>query len=136
MKRAHKVLHMQAAYVYANGSYCVRRKVGCLIVKNNTPIAIGFNGTPPGDENVCEDINGFTKDTVIHAERNAFLKLKGRDEDLSDACIFVTTAPCENCAKLILDSGIKTVYYNDLYRCDKGVRLLIDNGVRVEKIEI
>lgn len=136
MKTAHKKLHMQAAYVYANGSYCVRRKVGCLIVKNNTPIAIGFNGTPPGDENICEDIFGNTKDSVIHAEDNAFRKLEGRLEDLSDACVFVTTAPCEKCAQLILDHGIKTVYYHDVYRCSKGIQKLLDNGVVVEKIEI
>ena len=127
---------MKAAYVYAEGSYCVRRKVGCVIVKDNNPIAIGFNGTPPGADNVCEDIHGNTKDDVIHAEDNALRKLNGKEEDLSTACVFVTTAPCERCAEKLMLAGIRTVYYSETYRCEKGIKLLQDNGIHVERIEI
>lgn len=136
MKKHHKILHMKAAYVYAAGSYCVRRKVGCVIVKDNTPIAVGFNGTPPGEDNVCEDIDGNTKTNVIHAEDNALRKLIGKNGDLSDASVFVTTAPCEGCADKLIKAGLKTVYYSETYRCEKGIKLLRDNGVYVERIEI
>jgi len=134
MKQRHAIAHMQAAYVYANLSYCNRRKVGCVIVKNDSIIAIGYNGTDPGEENICEDENGVTKSNVRHAEDNAIRKLTKSPNDGNNSVMFVTTAPCRFCASRIVDAGIKTVYYDDVYHNEEGIEYLTKHGIEVLKL--
>jgi dCMP deaminase len=125
--------HMGAAYIYAALSYCNRRQVGCVIVKDNRIISIGYNGTPAGEDNRCEDDNDSTKSTVIHAEDNAIRKIK--DTETGEGCIlFVTTAPCPSCAEIIVNFGIKHVIYDDVYRLTDGIEYLKKHGVVVEQI--
>ena len=124
--------HMKSAHAYASVSYCVRRQVGCIIVDGDRVVSIGYNGTPPGSENVCE-VNGVTKPDVIHAEDNALKKLNYRANGMS---LFVTTAPCVCCAKLILESEVSDVYYDDEYKNIKGLEYLNDNGIPTRKIII
>lgn len=130
-----KAAHMKVAEVYAELSYAKRRKVGCVIVKNETIIAIGYNGTPVGWDNACEDENGNTKPEVIHAEQNAIDKITKSSMSSVGAYLFVTTAPCIDCAKRILGSGIKNVYYRDTYRNTEGIDFLKKAGVEVEMLE-
>lgn len=143
MKNRQITAHMKAAKVYADLSYCNRRKVGCVIVKADRIISIGYNGTPPGEDNTCEDSNGITKPNVIHAEDNALRKLS-READASNgnisecdtpsgATLFVTTAPCESCARLIIKAGIKKVFYS-VAKTVNGISLLISNGIAVEQL--
>lgn len=136
MKPKHIIAHMQAAYVYANLSYCERRQVGCVIVKNNSIIAIGYNGTDPGEENKCEDDNGETRPDVRHAEDNALRKLTRCSSDADGAVVFVTTAPCRNCASRLVDAGVTKVFYDDVYKCLTGLEYLKRHGVEVEQISI
>ena len=160
MKEKLKYAHMLAAYAYAACSTATRRKVGCLIVKNDNPIAEGYNGMPPGDTNECEireynhrsivnsnkypfydaEKDAFyrtiTKPEVIHAEDNALLKLSGCHESARGASVFVTTAPCRQCAARLLRAGVAAVYYDDIYSCTSGIELLLANGVHVEQIQI
>lgn len=131
MKDKYIIAHMKSAYVYADLSYCQRRKVGCIIVKNDTPIAIGYNGTPPGDDNCCEDEDGNTKSNVIHAEDNALRKLTKSTESAEGSTMFVTTAPCIVCAPRIVDAGISKVYYSEAYRNADGINYLVGHGVEV-----
>jgi dCMP deaminase len=133
MKPQWKRAHMQVAQVYAENSYCVRRKVGCIIVKNDSVISIGINGTPPGDENVCE-IDGVTKPTVLHAEANALTKLAKSTQSSEGASAFITLAPCLDCAKMLFGSGIVHVYYREDYRDRAGIDFLVERGVSVEQI--
>ena len=114
MKQRHALAHMQAAYVYANLSYCTRRKVGCVIVKHNSIIAIGYNGTNPGEANNCEDENGDTYPDVRHAEDNAPRKLTRSSNDADSSVGFVTTAPCKGCAGRLVDAGVAKVFYVDV----------------------
>ena len=125
---------MKAAGVYASLSTAKRLKVGAVVVKENRIISIGYNGTPSGWDNNCEDENGHTKPEVIHAEANAILKLAASQESGKDAAIFVTHAPCINCAKLIYGAGIKEVYYRRAYRDFDGVGFLIKSGLQVQHI--
>ena len=125
---------MKAAEVYASLSTAKRLKVGAVVVKENRIISIGYNGTPSGWDNNCEDENGHTKPEVIHAEANAILKLAASQESGKDAAIFVTHAPCINCAKLIYGAGIKEVYYRRAYRDFDGVGFLIKSGLQVQHI--
>lgn len=131
MKERMKIAHMRAAEVYANLSYCQRKKVGCVIVKGDKVISIGYNGTPPGEDNCCEE-DGRTKPNVIHAEDNAMRKCSRFD--LCCSSLFVTMAPCIECAKKILSSGITNVYYKDIYRSLDGLYLLEANGIQTEKV--
>ena len=114
MKEKHARAHMKAAFVYADLSYCERKQVGCVIVKNDTPIAIGYNGTPSGEENCCEE-NGVSKPNVIHAEDNALRKLQRSHESSEGATVFVTAAPCERCAEKLADAKVAKVYYAEVY---------------------
>lgn len=134
MKEKFKIAHMKVAKIYSELSYCVRKKVGCIIVKDNRVVSIGFNGTPPGEPNVCENFLGFTLDTVIHAEKNAIIKIQNDIDLINNSILFVTTCPCLPCAKLIVDNKISEVYYNEDYRIDHGLKFLIKQGVKVEKI--
>lgn len=122
--------------MYASLSSAKRLKVGAVVVKDNRIISIGYNGTPSGWDNKCEDANGITKPEVIHAEANAILKLAASNESGKDATIFVTHAPCIACAKLIQGAGIKDVYFRDEYKDKDGVYFLQACRINVEKVEL
>ena len=126
--------YLEMAEIWAKNSYCKRRQVGALLVKNNMIISDGYNGTPSGFENVCEE-NGVTKPYVLHAEANAISKVAKSGNSSEGATLYVTAAPCIECAKLIIQSGIKRVVYKDEYRLTDGIDLLARAGVEVEKID-
>ena len=126
--------HMQAAYIYAALSSCERRKVGCVIVKDNSIIAIGYNGTPAGEHNCCEDDNGAPHPHVIHAEDNALRKLTVSTNNGIGASAFVTLCPCILCAPRLIDAGITDVYYSEVYHNEDGLKHLEKNGVKVTKV--
>lgn len=127
---------MKIAHIVAQESYCVRRKVGSIVVKNNSIISIGYNGTPSGDINVCELDDGTTKPEVLHAESNALAKIARSTFSSEGADLYVTTAPCMDCAKLIIQSGIKKVYFMESYNNSKGLELLEKMGIDYEQILI
>jgi len=126
--------YLEMARVWAKNSYCVRRQVGALIVKNRMIISDGYNGTPSGFENVCEDETGKTKPYVLHAEANAITKVAKSGNSSDGATLYVTAAPCVECAKLIIQAGIKRVVYQDEYRVRDGVELLQRAGIEVCKL--
>ena len=126
--------YMEMASVWATNSYCKRRQVGALLVKDRMIISDGYNGTPSGFENVCEDENGVTKPYVLHAEANAISKIAKSGNSALDATLYVTASPCLECAKLIIQSGIRRVVYRDEYRLTDGIDLLRRAGIEVEKI--
>lgn len=128
--------HMTAAYAYADLSYCDRRQVGCVLVKDGSIIAIGYNGTPVGAENVCEGCDGTTKPSVVHAEDNALRKLIRRAESSIGCYVFITTAPCIQCAEKLIAAGVAGVYYDTVYHNDKGIKYLQDRGYSVTKTNI
>lgn len=125
---------MKAAEVYASLSSAKRLQVGAVVVKDNRIISIGYNGTPAGWDNVCEDENGQTKKEVIHAEANAILKLASSTESGEGAAIFITHAPCLECSKLIYGSGIRSVFYRNQYRNNEGEVFLSKLGVSVKRV--
>ena len=126
---------MEMAAIWAKNSYCRRRKVGALIVKDRMIISDGYNGTPSGFENICEDENGVTKPYVLHAEANAITKVAKSGNSSEGATLYVTASPCIECAKLIIQSGIKRLVYRDEYRLTDGVDLLRRAGITVEKVD-
>jgi dCMP deaminase len=128
--------YLRMAEIWAENSYCIRRKVGALIVKDNMIISDGFNGTPSGFENVCEDENNVTKPYVLHAEANAITKVAASSNSSKGATIYVTSAPCIECSKLIIQSGIKRVVYSEKYRMEDGCDLLIRANIIVDYIDI
>lgn len=128
--------YMRMAAIWAENSYCIRRKVGALIVKDKMIISDGYNGTPSGFENVCEDETGETKPYVLHAEANAITKVARSHNSSMGATMYVTTSPCIECAKLIIQAGIKRVVYNQRYRRTDGCALLERAGVEVVFIEL
>ncbi|MCD7938284.1 MAG: dCMP deaminase family protein [Tannerellaceae bacterium] len=128
--------YLRMAVVWAENSYCKRRQVGALIVKDKMIISDGFNGTPSGFENVCEDENNVTKPYVLHAEANAITKVAASSNSSKGATIYVTSAPCIECAKLIIQSGIRRVVYAEKYRVEDGSDLLKRAGITVDHIEI
>lgn len=128
------IAHMRAAFVYADLSHCVRKKVGCVIVKNGTIIAIGYNGTPAGEDNCCETEDNVTKPNVIHAEDNALRKLTSSSAHAEGAEMYITYAPCILCAPRIKDAGIQKVFYVDDYPCDEGIQYLIKRNISVTQI--
>lgn len=127
--------YISMAKIWATNSYCKRRQVGALIVKDKMIISDGYNGTPSGFENVCEE-DGVTKPYVLHAEANAITKVAKSGNSSEGATLYVTASPCIECSKLIIQSGIKRVVYSDEYRLDDGIRLLRRAGVEVEKVEV
>ena len=127
--------YMKMAEIWAENSYCKRRKVGALIVKDKTIISDGYNGTPSGFENICEDENGVTKPYVLHAEANAITKVAKSGNSSNDATLYVTASPCVECAKLIIQAGIKRVVYRDAYRITDGIDLLRRAGIEVEQVQ-
>ena len=129
------IRYMRMAKIWAENSYCTRRKVGALIVKDKMIISDGYNGTPAGFENVCENEDGFTKPYVLHAEANAITKVAKSGNSSKGATLYVTASPCMECAKLIIQSGIKRVVYRDSYRLTDGVDLLKAAGIEVEQVD-
>lgn len=128
--------YLEMAAIWARNSYCKRRQVGALIVKDRMIISDGYNGTPSGFENVCEDENGVTKPYVLHAEANAITKVSKSGNSSDGATLYVTASPCVECAKLIIQSGIKRVVYSDEYRLTDGIDLLRRAGIECEKVDI
>ena len=126
--------YLRMAQVWAENSYCNRRKVGALIVKDKMIISDGYNGTPSGIENVCEDEEGHTKPYVLHAEANAITKVAKSNNSSNGATLYVTAAPCMECAKLIIQSGIRRVVYLESYRLSDGIELLERAGIEVVQI--
>ena len=124
------------ARIWAENSYCQRRKVGALVVKDNMIISDGYNGTPSGFENICEDENNATKPYVLHAEANAITKLARSHNSSKGATMYITDSPCIECAKLIIQSGIKRVLYANTYRLDDGINLLKRAGIEVKFIDL
>ena len=127
--------YLRMARIWAENSYCQRRQVGAIIVKDNMIISDGYNGTPVGFENICEDENGLTKPYVLHAEANAITKVARSNNSSNGATLYVTASPCLECAKLIIQSGIKRVVYNELYRITDGIDLLMRAGIECKHIE-
>ena len=127
--------YLEMAGIWARNSYCKRRQVGALIVKDKMIISDGYNGTPSGFENICEDENGVTKPYVLHAEANAITKVAKSGNSSQGSTLYVTASPCLECSKLIIQSGIKRVVYTDEYRLTDGVDLLRRAGIEVEKID-
>lgn len=126
------------AKIWAENSYCVRRKVGAIMVKGQMIISDGYNGTPAGFENVCEDETGHTKPYVLHAEANAITKVARSNNSSEGATLYITASPCMECTKLIIQSGIQRVVFNELYRITDGIELLERAGVEcvhIEKLE-
>ena len=128
--------YLRMAQIWAENSYCKRRKVGALLVKNNMIISDGYNGTPSGFENICEDENGVTKPYVLHAEANAITKVAKSGNSSEDATLYVTASPCIECAKLIIQAGIKRVVYRDEDRLHDGPDLLKQAGIEVEQVNV
>lgn len=128
--------YMRMAFIWAENSYCIRRKVGALLVKDKMIISDGYNGTPSGFENICEDENNVTKPYVLHAEANAITKVARSNNSSEDATLYVTSSPCIECAKLIIQAGIKRVVYADAYRLSDGIELLKRANVETLDIEI
>ncbi len=123
--------YLRMAAIWSENSYCKRRQVGALIVKDKMIISDGFNGTPSGFENVCEDENNVTKPYVLHAEANAITKIARSGNNSDGSTLYVTDSPCIECSKLIIQSGIKRVVYAREYRLTDGVDLLRRAGIEV-----
>lgn len=129
-----RYLHM--AHIWAENSYCTRRQVGALIVKNKMIISDGYNGTPSGFPNVCEGEDGLTLPYVLHAEANAITKIARSGNNSDGATLYVTDSPCIECAKLIIQAGIARVVYARSYRLTEGIDLLKRAGIEVVHIEL
>ncbi len=127
--------YLEMAAVWAKNSYCTRRQVGAILVKDRMIISDGYNGTPSGFENICEDENGVTKPYVLHAEANAITKVARSGNSSEGATLYITDSPCMECAKLIIQAGIARVVYRNEYRILDGVELLRRAGIRVDKFE-
>lgn len=128
--------YIEMARIWAKNSYCKRRQVGALMVKEKMIISDGYNGTPSGFENVCEDEQGNTKPYVLHAEANAITKVAKSNNSSESATLYVTTSPCLECAKLIIQSGIKRVVYTDRKESNDGIPLLERAKIEVVQIEV
>ena len=123
--------YLRMARIWSENSYCQRRKVGALIVKDKMIISDGYNGTPSGFENVCEDDNNVTKPYVLHAEANAITKIARSSNSSDGATLYVTASPCIECAKLIIQAGIKRVVYSEKYRLEDGIDLMRRAGIEI-----
>ena len=137
-KKQHEldVRYLKMARIWAENSYCKRRQVGARIVKDKMIISDGYNGTPSGFENVCEDENNVTKPYVLHAEANAITKIARSSNNSDGATLYVTAAPCIECAKLIIQAGISRVIYSEEYRIEDGINLLRRAGIEVKYIPV
>lgn len=128
--------YLKMALIWAQNSYCKRRKVGALIVKDKMIISDGYNGTPSGFENICEDENNNTKPYVLHAEANAITKVAKSGNSSDGATLYVTSSPCLECSKLIIQAGIKRVVFTENYRIEDGINLLKRAGIEVVQVEV
>ena len=126
--------YVRMARIWAENSYCKRRQVGALVVKNQAIISDGYNGTPSSFENICEDDSNVTKPYVLHAEANAITKLARSHNSSDGSTLYVTASPCIECAKLIIQAGIKRVVYSEAYRLDDGLQLLRRAGIQLDHI--
>ena len=127
--------YLRMARIWAENSYCKRRQVGALVVKDKMIISDGYNGTPSGFENICEE-NDITKPYVLHAEANAITKLARSSNNSDGSTLYVTASPCIECAKLIIQAGIKRVVYAEKYRINDGIQLMERAGIKVEFLDI
>ena len=127
--------YLKMADIWAQNSYCKRRKVGALLVKDKMIISDGYNGTPSGFENECEDEDNKTKTYVLHAEANAITKVAKSGNNSLDATLYVTSSPCIECSKLIIQAGIKRVVFTENYRLEDGINLLKRANIDVEQVE-
>ncbi|NPA42469.1 MAG: dCMP deaminase family protein [Chlorobi bacterium] len=134
-QKKYDVTYLRMAREWARLSYCKRKQVGALIVKDGMIISDGFNGTPSGFENVCEDETGKTKWYVLHAEANAITKVARSTQSAEGATLYVTVSPCRECSKLIFQSGIKRVVYHEPYKDESGLDFLKRAGVEVVRID-
>jgi dCMP deaminase len=127
--------YLKMALIWAQNSYCKRRKVGALLVKEKMIISDGYNGTPSGFENICENENNQTKPYVLHAEANAITKVAKSNNSSDGSTLYVTSSPCIECAKLIIQAGIKRVVFTENYRIEDGIKLLKRANIEVEQVE-
>ena len=128
--------YLKMAMIWAENSYCTRRQVGALLVKDKMIISDGYNGTPSGFENVCEDENNKTKPYVLHAEANAITKVAKSNNSSEGATLYVSSSPCLECSKLIIQAGIKRVVFSEQYHMNDGVELLERAKIEVVKVEL
>lgn len=128
--------YLRMAKIWAENSYCERRKVGAIIVKDKMIISDGYNGTPSGFENNCEEDNNTTKPYVLHAEANAITKVAKSNNSSDGSTLYVTTSPCMECSKLIIQSGIKRVVFDEKYRITDGLDLLERAGIELNNLEL
>ena len=128
--------YLRMAHIWAENSYCERRKVGAIIVKDKMIISDGFNGTPSGFENICEDQDGITKPYVLHAEANAITKVAKSNNSSEGSTLYVTTSPCMECSKLIIQAGIKRVVFDEKYRITDGLEILERAGIELINLEL
>lgn len=128
--------YLKMADIWSQNSYCKRRQVGALIVKDKMIISDGYNGTPSGFENNCEDENNKTKPYVLHAEANAITKVAKSGNSSDGATLYVTSSPCLECSKLIIQAGIKRVVFTESYRLEDGINLLKRADIDVEQVDI
>ena len=135
-QKKYDVTYLKMAKEWGNLSYCERRKVGALIVKNNRIISDGYNGTPSGFENFCEDDDGYTKWYVLHAEANAITKVASSTQSCDGATLYITLSPCKQCSKLIYQAKIKRLVYAVQYKDTSGIEFLKKAGVVVDHIKI
>jgi len=130
-QRRYDCAYLKMAVEWSKLSHCNRKQVGALIVKDGMIVSDGYNGTPSGFENPCEDENGDTKWYVLHAEANAILKVSRSTHNLEGATLYITLSPCRECSKLILQAGVKRLVYIDGYKDDTGLRFLEEGGVEI-----
>lgn len=128
------IAYLRMAREWAKLSYCKRKKVGALIVKDRMIISDGYNGTPSGFENCCEDEDGNTFWYVLHAEANAILKLARSTQSAHGSALYLTMSPCKECSKLVLQAGIKKIVYIDLYKDDEGIEFLKNHGTEILQV--
>ncbi len=130
-QRKYDIAYLRMAEEWSKLSYCKRRQVGALIVKDKMIISDGYNGTPTGFENICEDDEGYTKWYVLHAEANAILKVASSTQACKDATLYITMSPCKDCSKLIHQAGIKRLVYTMEYKDNAGLKFLEKAGVSI-----
>jgi dCMP deaminase len=134
-QRKYDVAYLRMAQEWSTLSYCERRQVGALIVKDKMIISDGYNGTPTGFENICEDDEGYTKWYVLHAEANAISKVASSTQSCEGSTLYITMSPCQQCSKLIHQAGIKRLVYHKEYKDNSGVKFLEKAGVTITHIE-
>ena len=135
-QKKYDIAYLKMAIEWSKLSHCKRKQVGAIIVKNKMIISDGYNGTPSGFDNSCEDKNGNTHWYVLHAEANAILKTASSNHNCSGATLYLTMSPCKECSKLIHQSGIKRLVYINKYKDITGINFLKEAGVKIEQIEI